>query len=64
VKLRALGKSGLTVSAVGFGAWATGGDWGSVDHEQRALHAVADVGVTFFYMALYSLPTDATTSPR
>jgi hypothetical protein len=34
-------------SAIGFGAWAIGGDWGSVDdaNSLRALHAVADAGV-------------------
>jgi aryl-alcohol dehydrogenase-like predicted oxidoreductase len=38
------------VSAIGFGAWAIGGDWGSVDdaHSLRALHAAADAGVTLF----------------
>jgi aryl-alcohol dehydrogenase-like predicted oxidoreductase len=38
------------VSAVGFGAWAIGADWGEVDDEVslQALHAAADAGVTFF----------------
>jgi aryl-alcohol dehydrogenase-like predicted oxidoreductase len=38
------------VSAIGFGAWAIGGDWGTVDDADslRALHAAADAGVTLF----------------
>lgn len=48
MEYRRLGKTGRTVSAIGFGAWAIGGDWGSVDDTQslKALHAAADVGVT------------------
>jgi aryl-alcohol dehydrogenase-like predicted oxidoreductase len=50
VEYRRLGKSNRTVSAIGFGAWAIGGDWGSVDDAAslRALHAAADAGVTLF----------------
>jgi aryl-alcohol dehydrogenase-like predicted oxidoreductase len=38
------------VSAIGFGAWAIGGDWGTVEDASslRALHAAADAGVTLF----------------
>ena len=44
---RRLGKTGRAVSVVGFGAWAIGGDWGSVGDATalRALHAAADAGV-------------------
>ncbi len=50
MEYRRLGKTGRTVSAIGFGAWAIGGDWGSVDDADslRALHAAADAGVTLF----------------
>ena len=50
MEYRRLGKSNRTVSAIGFGAWAIGGDWGSVDDagSLRALHAAADAGVTLF----------------
>jgi len=50
MQYRRLGKTGYEVSAVGFGAWAIGADWGEVDDEVslRALHAAADAGVTFF----------------
>src|SRR6187549_2973712 len=45
---RRLGKTGRDVSVIGFGAWAIGGSWGTVDDEDslRALHAAADSGVT------------------
>jgi aryl-alcohol dehydrogenase-like predicted oxidoreductase len=48
VEYRRLGKTGRTVSAIGFGAWAIGGGFGSVDDADslRALHAAADAGVT------------------
>jgi aryl-alcohol dehydrogenase-like predicted oxidoreductase len=48
VEYRKFGKTGRTVSAIGFGAWAIGGSWGNVDDETslRALHAAADAGVT------------------
>ena len=45
---RRLGRTGRDVSVIGFGAWAIGGSWGSVDDAEslRALHAAADAGVT------------------
>jgi aryl-alcohol dehydrogenase-like predicted oxidoreductase len=48
VQYRRLGKTGRDVSAIGFGAWAIGADWGNVDDAEslRALHAAADAGVT------------------
>ncbi len=48
MEYRRLGKTGRNVSVIGFGAWAIGGDWGSVDDGAalRALHAAADAGVT------------------
>jgi aryl-alcohol dehydrogenase-like predicted oxidoreductase len=48
VQYRRLGKTGREVSAIGFGAWAIGADWGIVDDAEslRALHAAADAGVT------------------
>jgi aryl-alcohol dehydrogenase-like predicted oxidoreductase len=47
---RPLGKTGYEVSAVGFGAWAIGGDWGSVtdDEAMAALHEAVDRGITFY----------------
>jgi aryl-alcohol dehydrogenase-like predicted oxidoreductase len=46
---RTLGRTGMEVSAIGFGAWAIGGSWGAVDDEEsmRALHASVDAGVNF-----------------
>jgi aryl-alcohol dehydrogenase-like predicted oxidoreductase len=50
MKTRRLGKTGLQVSEIGFGAWAIGADWGSVDDGESlaAMHAAVDAGVTFF----------------
>jgi aryl-alcohol dehydrogenase-like predicted oxidoreductase len=56
---RALGRSGIEVSALGMGCWAIGGPfwagetplgWGEVDDAEsiRAIHAALDRGVTFF----------------
>lgn len=45
-----LGKTGLTVSTIGFGAWAIGGmNWGPTDDEvsKKALHTALDLGVNF-----------------
>src|SRR4029079_15703202 len=38
---RPLGRTGMSVSVISFGAWAIGGSWGAVDDEEslRALHA-------------------------
>jgi len=52
---RRLGKTGLMVSEIGFGAWGIGaGMWrGASDEESlRALHEAADLGVNFFDTAL------------
>src|SRR4051794_5706383 len=48
VEHRRLGRTGRDVSVIGFGAWAIGGSWGSVDDAESlaALHAAADAGVT------------------
>ncbi|MFK4105143.1 aldo/keto reductase [Streptomyces sp. NPDC019531] len=57
---RTLGRSGIEVSALGFGCWAIGGEWqaadgqplgwGRVDDEEsvRAIRRALDLGVTFF----------------
>lgn len=50
MEYRSFGRLGWQVSAVGFGAWAIGGDmWGpQLDEESaRALHAAIDRGVNF-----------------
>ena len=49
MKYRTLGRTNLSVSEIGFGAWAIGGSWGtqSDDDSIRALHAALDLGVTF-----------------
>jgi aryl-alcohol dehydrogenase-like predicted oxidoreductase len=50
VNTRRLGRTGVEVSEIGFGAWAIGGGWGSTDDEESlaAMHAAVDAGVTFF----------------
>jgi aryl-alcohol dehydrogenase-like predicted oxidoreductase len=49
MKYRTLGSTGYDVSEIGFGAWAIGADWGSVDDTtaMEALHAAVDAGVNF-----------------
>lgn len=47
MKRRALGRSGIEASVVGFGAWAIGGwTWGGADEKEsiRAIHAFLDAG--------------------
>jgi len=46
---RQLGTTGLIVSEIGFGAWAIGGDWGTVDNDTSlaALRQAVESGVTF-----------------
>ena len=47
---RRLGKTGWTVSAIGFGAWGIGGQWGPVDRQTalETIRAAYDAGVNFF----------------
>lgn len=49
MQYRTLGKTGIDVSEISFGAWAIGGTWGSVDDKDSmaALHAAIDAGVNF-----------------
>jgi aryl-alcohol dehydrogenase-like predicted oxidoreductase len=51
VRYRELGRTGLAVSAIGFGAWGLGGDaYGPIDEDlaKRTLRAAWDAGITFF----------------
>ena len=50
MQYRELGRTGWKVSAVSFGAWAIGANWGKVDDQESlaALHRAADLGVNFF----------------
>ncbi len=49
MKNRKLGKTGLDVSEIGFGAWAIGGGWGPQDDADSiaALNRAIDVGLNF-----------------
>jgi aryl-alcohol dehydrogenase-like predicted oxidoreductase len=53
MEYRTLGKSGIRVSEIGFGAWGIGG-WGERDDAEarRALRRAFDLGVTFYDTAL------------
>jgi aryl-alcohol dehydrogenase-like predicted oxidoreductase len=60
IEKRSLGRSGIDVSALGFGCWAIGGPWstpsgeplgwGEVDDDESvaAIRRALDLGVTFF----------------
>lgn len=55
MQYRRLGKTGVMVSEIGFGAWGIGGTWwiGAEDAESlAALHAAIDAGVNFIDTAL------------
>lgn len=49
MQYRELGRTGLKISTVSFGAWAIGGSWGRVDDKDSlsALHRAIDLGVNF-----------------
>ncbi len=49
MKYRELGRTGWKVSEISFGAWAIGGDWGTVDDKAslQALERAIDLGVNF-----------------
>ncbi len=51
---RTLGRTGIRVSEIGFGAWGIGGGWGAQDDTEalRALRRAYELGVTFFDTAL------------
>lgn len=54
-QLRPLGRSGLQVAELGFGAATLGGVYGEIDESEvmRAVHHAIDVGVTLFDVAPY-----------
>ena len=49
MKHRTLGRTGMDVAEVSFGAWAIGGSWGEVDDKESlaALHRAVDMGCNF-----------------
>lgn len=50
MRTRKFGRTGWTVSEVGFGAWQIGGAWGDVSEEDavEAVNAALDAGITLF----------------
>lgn len=55
MEYRTLGKTGLKVSALGFGASPLGGVFGDIDEAEgiRAVHAAVDLGINFFDVSPY-----------
>jgi len=51
---RELGRSGIKVSEIGFGAWGIGGDWGAVDEKEAvdALRCAYDQGINLYDTAM------------
>jgi len=49
MEYRELGRTGMKVSVVSFGAWPIGSDWGQVNDKESlaALHRAVDLGVNF-----------------
>ena len=49
MRYRQLGRTGLNVSEIGFGAWPIGGGWGPQEDKTSldALHKALDLGVNF-----------------
>jgi aryl-alcohol dehydrogenase-like predicted oxidoreductase len=49
MRYRTLGRTGLNVSEIGFGAWAIGGSWGPQNEADSiaALHRALDLGMNF-----------------
>ena len=50
MQYRTFGRTGWQVSTISFGAWAIGGDWGSVSDEESlaTLHSALDQGINLF----------------
>lgn len=50
MEYRAFGKTGVKVSAIGFGCWEVGGTYGRIDRGEfdRAVHQAIDSGITCF----------------
>jgi aryl-alcohol dehydrogenase-like predicted oxidoreductase len=51
---RQLGRTGIMISEIGFGAWGIGGGWGKCDDQEArlALRRALDLGINFFDTAL------------
>jgi aryl-alcohol dehydrogenase-like predicted oxidoreductase len=49
MKYRKLGKTGYSVSEIGYGSWSLGADWGDVSEDQAfsTLHVLSETGINF-----------------
>jgi aryl-alcohol dehydrogenase-like predicted oxidoreductase len=54
MQYRSLGRTGISISEIGFGAWGIGGGWGDKDDEEalNALRRAFDLGINFYDTAL------------
>ena len=54
MEYRNLGRTGIRVSEIGFGAWGIGGGWGTGDDDEaiRALRRALELGVNFIDTAM------------
>ena len=79
MQYRMLGKAGIEVSVIGYGAWGIGGDWWKDSTDEDALssmHEAVDMGVNLIDTAMgygdghserligQVLPSDSVNSPR
>src|SRR4030095_8500778 len=50
MEYRSFGKTGMQVSAIGFGCWEIGGGYGSIEEDQfiQAVQGALDLGITCF----------------
>ena len=48
MEYRPFGRTGIQVSAIGFGCWEIGGGYGSIEEDQfiHAVHCALDLGIT------------------
>ncbi len=55
MRYKLLGKTGLSVSVIGFGASPLGNEFGSIDpsEAQRTVHAAVDAGINYFDVSPY-----------
>ena len=50
MEYRSFGKTGMNVSAIGFGCWEMGGSYGHIDEAKviSAIHRALDLGINLY----------------